>query len=148
MEAVILMGVQGAGKTTFCSERFADTHVRISLDVLRTRNREQKLFLECLTEKRPFVVDNTNPSARDRARYIGAAKDAGFRVVGYFLKTDLRDAITRNKQREGRQKVPVPAVVSTFKKMEQPTFEEGFDELFGVEVVAGNGFVVQRLENV
>jgi predicted kinase len=40
MEAVILIGVQGGGKTSFFREHFLHTHVRISLDVLRKRHRE------------------------------------------------------------------------------------------------------------
>jgi tRNA(His) 5'-end guanylyltransferase len=34
MEAVILAGIQAAGKSTFCRERFFDSHVRINLDKL------------------------------------------------------------------------------------------------------------------
>ena len=41
MEAVLLIGIQGSGKTTFYRERFADTHAHISLDVLKTRGRER-----------------------------------------------------------------------------------------------------------
>jgi len=37
MEAVIFVGLQAAGKSTFYRERFFDTHVRINLDMLRTR---------------------------------------------------------------------------------------------------------------
>src|SRR4051812_8782542 len=37
MEAVILIGIQGSGKSTFYRERFFDTHVRVSLDLLKTR---------------------------------------------------------------------------------------------------------------
>lgn len=50
MEAVIFVGAQGAGKSTFYSERFFDTHVRISLDVLKTRRREQLIFEACLPQ--------------------------------------------------------------------------------------------------
>jgi hypothetical protein len=34
MEAVILTGIQAAGKSTFYQERFSGTHVRINLDML------------------------------------------------------------------------------------------------------------------
>ena len=37
MEAVILCGVQGSGKTTLYRDRFLETHARISMDLLRTR---------------------------------------------------------------------------------------------------------------
>lgn len=40
MEAVILCGIQASGKSAFYSERFFHTHVRINLDMLRTRRRE------------------------------------------------------------------------------------------------------------
>ncbi|HXP68284.1 MAG TPA: ATP-binding protein, partial [Candidatus Dormibacteraeota bacterium] len=83
MEAVILVGVQGAGKSTFYRERFFDTHVRINLDMLRTRKREEQLLAACLDAGQSFVVDNTNPQASDRAKYIGSARAKGFRVVAY-----------------------------------------------------------------
>ena len=41
MEAVILIGIQGAGKSTFYKDRFFNTHVRINLDMLKTRHREK-----------------------------------------------------------------------------------------------------------
>jgi predicted kinase len=43
MEAVIFVGIQGTGKSTFYKERFFDTHVRINLDMLKTRHREKLL---------------------------------------------------------------------------------------------------------
>ena len=64
MEAVILIGIQGSGKSTFYRERFFDTHVRISLDLLRTRHREALLLRACLEGKQRFVVDKM--STRDR----------------------------------------------------------------------------------
>ena len=44
MEAVIVCGIQGAGKTAFVRERFFETHVRISRDLLRTAHRESRFF--------------------------------------------------------------------------------------------------------
>jgi predicted kinase len=144
MEAVIFAGVQGSGKTTFYSERFADTHVRISLDMLRTRRREQLLLEACLQGKQPFVIDNTNPLRTDRARYIEPARAAGFRVVAYYFETSLRDAIRRNNQRTREKKIPVPGVASTFRKMQRPTMAEGFDAVYVVTISADGSFVVDR----
>jgi hypothetical protein len=36
MHAILLIGLQASGKSTFFRERFSDTHVRINLDMLRT----------------------------------------------------------------------------------------------------------------
>src|ERR1700747_131250 len=99
MEAVILVGVQGAGKSTLYRERFFDTHVRINLDMLRTRKREEQLLAACLDAGQSFVVDNTNPQASDRAKYIGPAREKGFRVFGYFFDVPFGDARTRNNSR-------------------------------------------------
>jgi len=142
MEGVIFVGVQGAGKTTFYTQRFADTHVRISLDMLRTRHREQLLLTACLAAKQSFVVDNTNPLPADRGRYIELARAARFRVVAYFFDSSLRDAIRRNNQRGGKKKIPVPAVAGTFRKIQRPTFAEGFDEIYVVKIGEANSFVV------
>jgi len=142
MEAIILVGVQGSGKSTFYRQHFFDTHVRINLDMLRTRHREQLVLGACLAAKQPFVVDNTNPLPADRARYIGLAREAGFRVVAYFLDSTLRDAIERNNKRAGKQKVPVPAVAGTFRKLQPPTLEEGFDVIYRVTTSPEGAFVV------
>ena len=143
MEAIILVGVQGSGKTTFYRERFFDTHVRISLDMLRTRHREQLLLAACLAAKQPFVIDNTNPLPADRARYIGLAREAGFRVVAYFLESTLHEAIQRNNKRAGKQKIPVPVVAGTFRKLQPPTLEEGFDAVYRVTISPEGAFVVR-----
>ena len=144
MEAVIFVGVQGSGKSTFYRERFFDTHVRINLDMLRTRHREQLLLAACLAGKQSFVIDNTNPLPSDRARYIGPAREAGFRVVAYFFETPLADAIRRNKERAGKQRIPVPGIAGTFRKLRAPTLEEGFDEVYGVAIAPEGGFVVSK----
>lgn len=70
MELIILIGLQGSGKSTFSAQRFTDTHIRLNLDMLKTRHREHLLFEACLAAKQPMVIDNTNPTPEDRARYM------------------------------------------------------------------------------
>lgn len=48
MEVIILIGIQGSGKSSFYKARFADTHVRINLDMLKTRHREKLFFDACV----------------------------------------------------------------------------------------------------
>jgi hypothetical protein len=85
VEAVVFVGIQASGKSSFYRARFFDTHLRINLDMLKTRHREQLLLHACIEAKQPFVVDNTNPSVEERARYIELALSGGFRVVGYYF---------------------------------------------------------------
>lgn len=140
MEAVIFTGIPGSGKSTFYRTRFFDTHVRINLDMLKTRRREELLFAACLEAKQPFVIDNTNPLASDRARYIQRSRDAGFNLSAYFFRSSLAEAVRRNAQREGKQKVPVLGGI--LKKLQPPAADEGFDKIYVVEMTPNNDFVV------
>ncbi|HEX6427542.1 MAG TPA: ATP-binding protein, partial [Niastella sp.] len=74
METIIFCGIQATGKTTFFKEKFFKTHIRISLDQLNTRNKEQKFIETCILTQHPFVVDNTNPTKEEREKYISVAK--------------------------------------------------------------------------
>lgn len=142
MEAVIFIGVQGSGKSTFYRQRFSDTHLRINLDMLRTRHREHLIFEACLAAKQPFVVDNTNPTPADRARYIAPARAAGFRVIAYWFVTPLGEALRRNNLRKAKQKIPAVAVAGTFKKIQPPSLDEGCDEIHTAELTPQDSFVV------
>src|SRR4051794_3047266 len=129
MEAIVLCGVQGSGKSTFYRDRFSETHVRVSLDLLRTRTREAAFMMLCLETRQPFVVDNTNPTPAERRRYVEPARAAGFRVVGYLVEVDEVEALARNREREGARRVPAAGLVGTARRLLRPTPEEGFDEL-------------------
>lgn len=144
MEAVIFVGIQGAGKSTFFKERFFDTHVRINLDMLRTKHRERLLFETCLEAKQKFVIDKTNLTREEREKYIVAARTFGFNIVGYYFRTDLAKAIERNNQREGKAKIPDKGLYSSFKRLQIPQFDEGFDELFYVSITGENQFAVEN----
>ena len=145
MEAVIFVGIQASGKSTFYRERFFDTHVRINLDMLRTRFRERALVQACVTAKQPFVVDNTNVRIAERAKYIAMARAGGFRVVGYYFLPRVQEALRRNSQRAGARAIPVRGVLGTYKRLEPPSHLEGFDVLHTVDINAANEFVVTEM---
>ena len=143
MEAVIFIGIQGAGKSTFFKQRFADTHIRISGDMLRTKSREQILVEACLRAKQSFVVDKTNATREQRARYITDAKSNHFRVVGYYFRSNFAEALKRNDLREGKGKIPEKGLRHFLKRLEKPVYAEGFDRLFYVWINDANEFVVE-----
>src|ERR1700749_2626356 len=126
MEAVIFCGIQATGKTTFFKEKFFKTHMRISLDQLNTRNKEFRFIETCILTSHPFVIDNTNPSLEERAKYIAIAKANKFKVIGYYFQSKLADALERNNHRSGKERIPEIGIKGTFKRLTLPTIEEGF----------------------
>ena len=128
MEAVILCGLQASGKTALYRDRFLETHARIAMDLLRTRAREAAFRRTCLDTKQPFVVDNTNPTVAERARYVVPAREAGFKVVGYLVDVPFAVAQARNAARE--RVVPMVGLGDVARRLVTPTPEEGFDEVW------------------
>ena len=128
MEAVILCGLQASGKTTLYRERFLETHARIAMDLLRTRAREAAFLRTCLDTRMPFVVDNTNPTVAERARYVAPSREAGFKVVGYLVDVPFAVAQARNAARE--RVVPMVGLGDVARRLVTPTPEEGFDEVW------------------
>lgn len=128
-QAVIFVGLQGSGKTTYFADHFAGTHAHISRDIQGTPERESALIRECLRSGRSFVVDNTNATRAVRAPYIREAKAAGFDVVCCYFDIPVRTAIGRNNHRKDKRAVPVPAILRTAKQLEAPSVDEGFAEI-------------------
>ncbi|MBN1763702.1 MAG: AAA family ATPase [Sedimentisphaerales bacterium] len=143
MEAVIFMGIQASGKTTFYQELFFDTHVRINLDMLKTRHREKVLLEACLDARQSFVIDNTNPARKDRLRYIEAARQYGFEVIGYYFQSEIQACMKRNENRFGKKKIPAGGVLMTYHKLELPAYKEGYDRLYYVKIEADTSFTTE-----
>jgi len=145
MEAVLLIGAQASGKTTFYRRRFAGTHAWINRDTLGTPARERDALARVLASGQPWVLDRTNALAADRAKTIATAKERGFRVVGYFFRSELKELLARNSRRQGREKIPPAGVIATFKRLQPPTVAEGYDELYTVRVEPGGDFAVEPM---
>ena len=142
MEMIIFIGIQAVGKSEFYKQQFYKTHIRLNLDMLKTRHRENLLIDACIAAKQPFVIDNTNPTAEERRKYLSKAKDANFKVTGYYFQSNINDAIACNKGR--KDAVPDVAIFATHKKLELPRLDEGFDLLYYVKKDGNGGFVVEE----
>ena len=129
---VIMMGIQGSGKSTFYHRFLASEYGHINLDTLKTRYRESTAFSEAIANGENIAVDNTNPTKADRARYISAAKAAGYKIIGYFMESKLKVCMERNEKRDGKAKVPSKAIAATSNKLQMPSYDEGFDKLYFV----------------
>ena len=138
---ILLMGIPGSGKSTFYQNHLASRYVRVNLDTLKTRKREADLIDACFAAGKEFCVDNTNLTREERAKYIHRAKAGGYRIVGYFLKSVVKDCIARNERRSGVTRLPAKAVAAMSNRMELPRRDEGFDELHFVEIKE-DGFAV------
>jgi predicted kinase len=143
MEAIIFIGIQATGKSTFYKENFFNTHLRISNDLLRTKNRGKMLLEYCQKTHLSFVVDNTNITRKAREKYMIFSKKIKIPIKGYYFGIDLERSLKWNSNRSGRENIPEVGILGTFRKLETPSFDEGFNELFYVEIIEGK-FIVKE----
>src|SRR5688500_4439568 len=133
LELIIFVGLQASGKSTYYQAHFAATHVHVSKDLMpNARNRDAKqleMIDQALAKGRSVVVDNTNPTPAVRAPLIAIGERHHARIVAYYFETTVKDAVARNRRREGKARVPDVALFVSAKKMVPPGVAEGFDEV-------------------
>jgi predicted kinase len=144
LECVLFIGIQGSGKSTFYKEYLYHTHIRINLDMLKSRHKEDIFLAASFQAKQKFVVDNTNPTQQDRSKYIKLSKMFGYKIIGYFMNTDLESSLLRNEGRKGKARVPIAVIRGTLNKLDTPTYDEGFDELYHVKIENGQ-FIITKI---
>jgi predicted kinase len=135
-DCVVLVGLPGAGKTTFARAQFP-SHVHVSKDAFPAHARDKQArqavaIRAALASGHSVVVDNTNVTQADRAGIIAIAREFGARVLGYYIEVTPREAVARNSGRTGRAKVPDVAIFTCAMKLVVPAEAEGFDELHRV----------------
>lgn len=137
-ELVVMVGLQGSGKTSWVAAHLAGTHVVVSKDhwpnARHREARQQRAVATLLAEGASVVVDNTSPSPAERAPLVAAAAAAGVPVRAVFLYAPLETCRARNEAREGRARVPLVGLYSAAGRLVPPSTAEGFSE---VQVVRG-----------
>jgi predicted kinase len=145
VEAIIFVGCPASGKSSFFKQQFFDTHIRVNLDMLRTRRRETLLIEACINAKQRFVVDNTNPTVAERKKYVDVAVRGKFSVCAYLFNAEYDQLIQRNMLRSGKARVPEVAIRATLSKLQRPTGDEGFDSIYSVHLNEDGLFEVTRV---
>ena len=132
-ELVVMVGLQGSGKSTWVARHLAATHAVVSKDhwpnARRREARQRRVVAELLDAGARVVVDNTNPSLVDRAPLIAAARTAGVPVRAVWVDTPVEVCLERNEAREGRARVPLRGLLGTRSRLLPPTCDEGFDRV-------------------
>lgn len=132
-ELIVFVGLPGSGKTTYYRKHFSATHEHISKDRLGRRCgkelRQQKLLQDALGHGRSVVVDNTNVRIGDRSTVVQIGREFDARIICYYFVNSLRTCLDRNKQRTGRARIPVRALLWKYSLLVPPMLSEGFDEI-------------------
>lgn len=103
-KVVMVLGIQGSGKSTWVSKRLSAS--------------DQTIY-----------VDATFATALRRARVIGIAQASGVPVAAVWIRVSLETALRRNAGRSPDEIVPEDAVANVFKLFEPPSVVEGFSEI-------------------
>ena len=135
MELIILTGLQASGKSTFARSCYAE-HVYVSKDAMRNVPhkgvRQEAMIRRALAQGESVIVDSTNPSTADRALLIALGREYGARIIGYYFSSHVKECLERNRRRNGKERVPDIAIHAFRRRLEIPSYAEGFDQLFFV----------------
>ena len=125
-----MVGLQGAGKSTWVAAELAGTHAVVSKDhwprARRREARQRRVVAELLAAGRSVVVDNTHPSDAERAPLVAAARAAGVPVRAVWVDTPLQVCLARNAARGEERRVPLVGISAALARFEPPSVAEGF----------------------
>lgn len=147
-EAIFLVGIPTAGKSTFSSNPKYSKYVRISSDdILQEIAKEKKqsyntifkanirfaqiammkVLRKAIEEDKSIIWDQTNTSKKQRREKLKHIPAHYKKTAVYFI-VDLETALKRNTQRPGKV-IPPEVLERMIKDYELPTLEEGFSEV-------------------
>ncbi|WVR08641.1 polynucleotide kinase 3'-phosphatase [Kwoniella sp. DSM 27419] len=141
MEIVVFVGPPASGKSSFYRKHFQpEGYEHINQDTLGNRDRCLRIAEAALTAGKRIVVDNTNRNKETRAYWVRLASklDLPIRLFHFLCPLELAKhnnvyrAIYAPPGEPPRSLLPLLAFTSYAAAFEQPSKEEGFDEIRAV----------------
>ncbi len=124
-EIILMVGMQGSGKSTFVKNKFSSKYTVISGDVYKTAERMLK---EADKHSTSIIFDATHGTKEKRKRFVDYAKEKGLPLRCIWMSTNIDTCIEQNKQREAETGTHVPkiALYKYRKDFQEPEESEGF----------------------
>ncbi len=123
-EVIMMVGMQGSGKSTFAKNKFQNYTI-ISGDIYKTAER---MIKEANKYDTSIVFDSTNGTKEKRKYFIEYAKSKDLEVRCFWVDRSIDICIEQNKQREKEKDIHIPkiALYKYRKDFEEPDESEGF----------------------
>lgn len=135
-EIIIMVGIQGSGKSTI-AESYQGIHSNDNIRIISKDIHKTKFNGELTKAIKSFhnvIIDNTNPSKTTRMEYINKIKKLNPTAIirCFYVRTSKEHSMHNNAFRAlttARDKVPAVAFNTYLKNFEEPSLDEGFDEI-------------------
>lgn len=141
-EVIVAVGFPGSGKSTFFQTHIIPkNYAYVNRDILGSWQHCVSACERALKEGQSVVVDNTNPDAESRKRYVDVSQSAGVPCRCFNFTASLEQAKHNNRFRQmvpsATKHVPVNDMVfhSYKKKFVAPSLSEGFSEILQIHFV-------------
>ena len=135
---IMLVGLPGAGKTTFC-ELFTTNGYNVKILSQDTMGREncERLIGSFLKESDITILDRSNNTKKDRKEWLKLAQVSAKNCLCIYLTTPKFICLSRAKSRTNHPTIKKGGgeriINDIEKQFEEPTKEEGFKEIIYLE---------------
>lgn len=130
-EIVIIVGPPASGKSTIYNKYFSN-YILINQDILQTIAKCKKTCIEAITNSNENIfIDNTNKNIKTRKIWIDIAKKYNLIIKCIYINInkDLSIHVNTFRMLKEEKKVPNIAIHVYYKYFEEPSLEEGINEL-------------------
>ncbi|GIQ81413.1 hypothetical protein KIPB_002367 [Kipferlia bialata] len=148
-EAIVLVGLPGSGKSTYCRTVYAPQgYVIINQDELGSRQACEAKMVMCLRRGRSVVIDRTNVNSQQRKTWVDLMremkcryqersplpKDSLIKCVHFTASLSHCEALNSHRRAQGGRFVPVEAIRRLHYGSYHPTDSEGFHSIEEVDI--------------